>query len=33
MQKIGINGTPSFISYNGKRFVGFSPEGLDSIIQ
>lgn len=33
MQKIGINGTPSFISYNGKRFVGFSPEGLDSIVQ
>jgi len=32
MPKIQVNGTPSFISYNGKRFVGFSPEGLDSII-
>ncbi|MCS7215835.1 MAG: thioredoxin fold domain-containing protein [Thermodesulfovibrio sp.] len=31
MKKININGTPSFISFNGKRIVGFSPEGLDSI--
>ncbi|GAB6183483.1 thioredoxin fold domain-containing protein [Thermodesulfovibrio hydrogeniphilus] len=33
MSQIQINGTPSFISYNGKRAVGFSPEGLDSIIK
>lgn len=33
MQKIYINGTPSFISFNGKRIIGFSPEGLDSIIK
>lgn len=32
MNKININGTPSFISFNGKRIIGFSPEGLDSII-
>lgn len=32
MKKININGTPSFISFNGKRVIGFSPEGLDSII-
>lgn len=33
MQKIHINATPSFISFNGKRIIGFSPEGLDSIIK
>lgn len=32
MKKINVNGTPSFISFNGKRIVGFYPEGLDSII-
>lgn len=32
MKKINVNGTPSFISFNGKRVIGFSPEGLDSII-
>lgn len=32
MKKININGTPSFISFNGKRLMGFSSEGLDSII-
>lgn len=32
MKKININGTPSFISFNGKRAIGFSPQGLDSII-
>lgn len=32
MQKLNINGTPSFISYNGKRALGFSPENLDKII-
>ncbi|GAB5046147.1 thioredoxin fold domain-containing protein [Thermodesulfovibrio sp. TK110] len=32
MNKINVNGTPSFISFNGKRIIGFSPEGLDSII-
>lgn len=32
MQKIFVNGTPTFISSRGKRSVGFSPEGLDSII-
>lgn len=32
MKKLNINGTPSFISFNGKRWMGFSPEGLDSII-
>ena len=32
MQKLYVNGTPTFISFNGKRSVGFSPEGLDSII-
>lgn len=33
MQKIYINATPSFVSFNGKRVTGFSPEGLDSIIK
>lgn len=33
MKKMAVNGTPTFISYNGKRFVGFSPEGLDKIIE
>lgn len=33
MPKLQINGTPTFISQNGKRMVGFSPEGLDNIIQ
>ncbi|MEN2995230.1 MAG: thioredoxin fold domain-containing protein [Thermodesulfovibrio sp.] len=32
MKKININSTPSFISFNGKRIVGFSYEALDSII-
>lgn len=33
MPKLQISGTPTFVSYNGKRFVGFSPEGLNSIIE
>jgi thiol:disulfide interchange protein DsbC len=33
MKKIAVNGTPTFISYNGKRFIGFSQEGLDKIIE
>lgn len=32
MKKIYVNAVPSFISYNGKRLTGFSPQGLDSII-
>jgi len=33
MKKININGTPSFISFNGKRLMGFSPQELDNIIK
>lgn len=33
MKKMAVNGTPTFISYSGKRFVGFSQEGLDKIIE
>lgn len=33
MKKINVNGTPTFISYNGKRAVGFSSEALDGIIK
>lgn len=32
MEKIAISGTPTFISHNGKRLVGFSPDGLDKIV-
>ncbi len=33
MRKISVDGTPTFISYNGKRMVGFSEEGLNRIIE
>lgn len=33
MKKMSVNGTPTFISYNGKRMVGFTEEGLDKIIE
>lgn len=33
MQKIAVNATPSFISHNGKRFVGFAEDGLNKIIE
>ncbi len=33
MKKMAVNGTPTFISYNGKRMVGFTKEGLDKIIE
>lgn len=33
MKKLAVNGTPTFISYNGKRMVGFTQDGLDRIIE
>lgn len=32
MEKMSITGTPTFISQNGKRLIGFSKEGLDRIL-